>query len=323
MIDLRSDTVTKPTPAMLEAMWRAEVGDDVFEEDPTVAQLEEKAAALFQKEAALFCPSGTMSNQIAIKILTEPTNEILCDKSSHIYCYEGGGFAFNSGCSIRLLDGDRGRLKAQDIAENVNADDKHLPETKLVVLENTHSKGGGSFYRLETISEISAVSRQHGLRLHLDGARIFNALAKTGDSAAEIAAGFDTISFCLSKGLGAPVGSLLLSSKTNHRKARRIRKTLGGGMRQAGFLAAAGIYALDHHIDRLKEDHRRAFELGKALSSLAYVERLLPVETNIVVFTLAADVEVPIFLGYLADHGIKGVQFGKNHDPTGHTLEHR
>ena len=248
-IDLRSDTVTRPGPAMLEAMKNAKVGDDVFEEDPTVIALEEKGAALFGKEAALYCPSGTMCNQIAIKVLTHPMNEIICDKNSHIYYYEGGGWAFHSGCSIRFINGDRGRITAQDVTENINGDNVHLPVTKLVSIENTHNKGGGSYYHLQTLKDISAVCRKNNLHLHLDGARIFNALTETGDSPEEVGKLFDTVSFCLSKGLGAPVGSLLASSKENIKQARRIRKIMGGGMRQAGFIAAAGLYALENLSD--------------------------------------------------------------------------
>jgi threonine aldolase len=312
IIDLRSDTVTRPTPAMLDAMLNAKVGDDVFEEDPTVIALEEKGAALFGKEAALFCPSGTMCNQIAIKILTQPMNEIICDKSSHIYYYEGGGWAFHSGCSIRFIDGNRGRITAQDVLDNINGDNVHLPVTKLVSVENTHNKGGGSIYSMKTLKEISEVCRKNNLNLHLDGARIMNALIETGEDPTEAGKLFDTISFCLSKGLGAPVGSLLISSKENIRQARRVRKVMGGGMRQVGFIAAAGLFALENNITRLKEDHSRAMELGKIISSLGYVKELLPVETNIIVFTLNDNLDPIKFLSYLSQNNIRAVQFGKN-----------
>lgn len=311
-IDLRSDTVTQPSAGMHAAMMNAKIGDDVFEEDPSVIALEEKGAALFGKEAALFCPSGTMCNQIAIKILTQPLNEIICDQNSHIYYYEGGGWAFHSGCSIRFIQGDRGRITPQDVINNINGDNVHLPVTRLVSVENTHNKGGGSCYALETLKEISAVCKKNNLRLHLDGARIFNALTKTNDSAMETGKLFDTISFCLSKGLGAPVGSLLLSSNENIRQARRVRKVMGGGMRQAGFLAAAGIYALENNISRLKDDHMRAGILGKAISSLSCVKELLPVDTNIIVFTLNDDQDAGKFLNYLLENQIKAVPFGKN-----------
>jgi threonine aldolase len=311
-IDLRSDTVTRPSPAMLQAMMSAKVGDDVFEEDPTVLALEEKGAALFGKEAALFCPSGTMCNQVAIKILTRPMDEIICDQRSHIYYYEGGGWAFHSGCSIRFINGDRGRITAQDVLDNINGDNVHHPVTKLVSIENTHNKGGGSFYTMDTLKEISAVCKKNNLHLHLDGARIFNALAETKDAPAEAGKLFDTVSCCLSKGLGAPVGSLLISSRENIRQARRVRKVMGGGMRQAGFIAAAGLFALENNIPRLKEDHRRAKELGKTISTLAYVKELLPVDTNIIVFTLNDDKDAGKFLDYLSASNIKAVLFGKN-----------
>jgi threonine aldolase len=312
IIDLRSDTVTRPGPGMLDAMKNAQVGDDVFEEDPSVIALEEKGAELFGKEAALFCPSGTMCNQVAIKLLTQPMDEIICDKNSHIYYYEGGGWAFHSGCSIRFINGDRGRITSQDVLENINGDNVHLPVTKLVSLENTHNKGGGSFYNLQTLNEISAVCKKHNLNLHLDGARIFNALTETGNTPVEIGKLFDTVSFCLSKGLGAPVGSLLASTMENIKQARRIRKVMGGGMRQAGFIAAAGLYALENNISRLKEDHQRARELSKTISSLEYVKELLPVDTNIIVFTLHDNQDAGKFLSYLSENNIKAVPFGKN-----------
>ncbi len=312
IIDLRSDTVTRPSPGMLDAMHNAKVGDDVFEEDPTVIALEEKGAALFGKEAALFCPSGTMCNQVAIKVLTQPLNEIICDKNSHIYYYEGGGWAFHSGCSIRFINSDRGRITAQDVIDNINGDNVHLPVTKLVSLENTHNKGGGSYYDFQTLKDIASACSKNNLSLHLDGARIFNALTETGNSPREIGNLFDTVSFCLSKGLGAPVGSLLASSKENIKMARRIRKVMGGGMRQAGFLAAAGLYALENNIGRLKEDHRRANQLAKTISALDYVKEMLPVDTNIIVFTLMDDRDAGKFLNYLSENNIKGVAFGKN-----------
>lgn len=311
MIDLRSDTVTKPTREMLEAMFAAEVGDDVFDEDPTIKKLEEKSAALFGKEAALYCPSGTMTNQIAIRILTQSQQEVICDRLAHLYYYEAGGIAFNSGCSVRLLNGDRGRLNAKDIEENINPDNIHHPVTAVVTLENTSNKGGGSYYSLQAIKEIKEVCDRHRLKLHLDGARIFNALEETKDSPAETGKYFDTISVCLSKGLGAPVGSVLLSTKENIRKAKRVRKVFGGGMRQAGFLAAAGIYALDNNIARLKEDHRRAKIIGEEIKKLPFVEELFPVDTNIVVFRLSERMKSEDFLKKLSQKDIKAVPFGK------------
>lgn len=283
-VDLRSDTVTKPTPGMLEAMWSAKVGDDVFGEDETVNALEEKAAAMFGMEAGIFCPSGTMTNQIAIKCFTQPLDELIADQRSHVYRYEGGGIAFNSAVSTRLLNGDRGRITAEMIAPEINADNVHYPRTSLVVLENTVNRGGGSCYTLEDIKPIAALCREKGLKLHLDGARIFNALVHTGDKAADYWQCFDGISICLSKGLGVPVGSVLLGKRETIKYARRVRKVLGGGMRQAGFLAAAGIYALDHHVERLKIDHAHAKLLADALETQSWVESVLPADTNIVLF---------------------------------------
>jgi threonine aldolase len=312
LIDLRSDTVTKPTAGMLEFMMSAKVGDDVFGEDPTVSLLEEKAAKMFGMEAALFCPSGTMTNQIAIRLHTQPQDEVICDKLSHIYLYEGGGVAYNSLASVRLLDGDRGRITAEQVKENINnPEDIHFARTALVSLENTMNKGGGCYYSLAEIARIHAVCKEHGLALHLDGARLFNALAATGEDPQEYGKYFDTISICLSKGLGAPVGSLLLGSKDQIKKARRFRKVMGGGMRQAGFLAAAGIYALEHHVGRLKEDHEKARVLAATLEKQNYVGSVMPVETNIVIFTLAQGLEPKSFLETLAAAGIRAVAFGK------------
>lgn len=286
MIDLRSDTVTRPTPGMLEAMFTAKVGDDVFRDDPTVNALEDKAAKLFGMEAAIFCPSGTMTNQIAINVHTHPGDEVICHKHSHVYFYEGGGMMRNSGVSVRLLEGEQGLIKASDVAANINPDDVHRPVTKLVEVENTMNKGGGACYPYVDLLEIRAVCDANNLQLHLDGARLFNAMVATGTTPADFGAIFDSISICLSKGLGAPVGSLLLGNQVFVNKARRVRKVLGGGMRQAGYLAAAGIYALDHNVDRLIEDHKKAQYLGKVLEEMPYVESVLPVETNILIFTL-------------------------------------
>ncbi|WP_029283042.1 low specificity L-threonine aldolase [Pedobacter sp. R20-19] len=287
-LDFRSDTVTKPTPGMLEAMMTARVGDDVFGEDETVAALEEKLCHTFNMEAGLFCPSGTMTNQIAIKCFTQPMDEVICDQTAHVYRYEIGGIAYHSSASVRLLYGDRGILTPELIEPEINEDNIHYPNSSLVVLENTVNKGGGKCYHLNQIAPIHHLCNIKGLKLHLDGARIFNALIATGDKAHEYGKYFDGISVCLSKGLGAPVGSVLLGSKDMIRKARKIRKAFGGGMRQAGFLAAAGIYALDHHVERLKEDHQHAHALAAALLSTKYVLSVLPVETNIVIFEVAA-----------------------------------
>ncbi|MBE9583851.1 aminotransferase class I/II-fold pyridoxal phosphate-dependent enzyme [Mucilaginibacter sp. JRF] len=302
-VDFRSDTITKPTPAMLEAMMNAKVGDDVFGEDETVNALEEKAAALFGMEAGLFCPSGTMTNQIAIKCFTQPMDELIADQTAHVYWYEGGGIAFNSAVSTRLLNGYRGILTAEMIEPEINAENIHYPNTSLVVLENTVNKGGGSCYTLEQIKPIAQLCRENNLKLHLDGARIFNALAHTGDSAVDYGKYFDGISVCLSKGLGTPVGSVLLADKETIKKARRIRKVLGGGMRQAGFLAAAGIYALDHHVDRLKVDHAHARILADELSQRNWVTHVMPVETNIVLFDTIEPAD--LIVAKLAEKGIK------------------
>src|ERR1700742_2619626 len=302
-VDLRSDTVTKPTPGMLEAMWSAKVGDDVFGEDETVNALEEKAAAMFGMEAGIFCPSGTMTNQIAIKCFTQPLDELIADQRSHVYRYEGGGIAFNSAVSTRLLNGDRGRITAEMIAPEINAENIHYPHTSLVVLENTVNKGGGSCYTLEDIKPIAALCHNKKLKLHLDGARIFNALANTGDKAIDYGKYFNGISVCLSKGLGAPVGSVLLADKETIKYARRLRKVFGGGMRQAGFLAAAGIYALDHHVERLKIDHAHANTLATELKKCSWVTNVIPADTNLVLFDTVAPAEE--ILKKLLDKGIK------------------
>jgi threonine aldolase len=312
IVDLRSDTVTKPTPGMLEAMFSAKVGDDVYGEDETVNELERKASALFGMEAALFCPSGTMTNQIAIKCFTNPLEEVITDQTAHIYQYEGGGIAFNSAASVRLLNGDRGRLTPEIIETNINPDNIHHPKSSLVVLENTVNRGGGSYYRIEDIEPIYHLCKLKNLFLHLDGARLFNALVETGDDLRDYGRMFNGISICLSKGLGAPVGSLFLASKTTITKARRIRKVLGGGMRQAGFLAAAGIYALDHNVERLKEDHLHAKALEAALRQLPYVIAVLPVETNIVIFELEDHFKCESFVQQLNHFGIKCNTFGKH-----------
>ncbi|QEC80606.1 aminotransferase class I/II-fold pyridoxal phosphate-dependent enzyme [Mucilaginibacter ginsenosidivorax] len=309
-VDLRSDTVTKPTPGMLEAMWSAKVGDDVFGEDETINQLEEKAAAMFGMEAGIFCPSGTMTNQIAIKCFTQPLDELIADQTAHVYRYEGGGIAFNSGVSTRLLNGYRGIITAEMIEPEINAENIHYPHTSLVVLENTVNKGGGSCYTLNDIEPIAQLCQSSDLKLHLDGARIFNALAHTSDKAVDYGTYFDGISVCLSKGLGAPVGSVLLADKATIKYARRIRKVMGGGMRQAGFLAAAAIYALDHHVERLKIDHAHARILGDELGKLSWVSNILPVETNIVLFDTVEPAKA--ILAKLAEKGIKASDTDKH-----------
>lgn len=310
IIDLRSDTVTVPSSEMKNAMFNAPVGDDVFGDDPTINQLEALGASIFGKEAALFCPSGTMTNQIAIKINTNAPGELICDELSHVYKYEGGGIGFNSGLATKLIKGTTGQITAAQIEAAINPDDVHFPETQMVSLENTCNKGGGTIYPLSEIKKIKALCDKKSLTLHLDGARVFNAIVEGDYSAKELGEQFDTISVCLSKGLGAPVGSLLLGTKKNIKKARRIRKILGGGMRQAGYLAAAGIYALENNIDRLKEDHTRAKQLGKTLSKLSYVKSVLPVYTNIVIFEVVESIDFTTIIDKLAVKGIKVVPFG-------------
>ncbi len=285
MIDLRSDTVTKPTPEMLQAMMNAEVGDDVYKEDPTVNELERRVADLFGTDEALFFPTGSMANQAAIKMHTQPGEQLICDKYAHVYNYEGGGVSFNSGVSCKLLDGNRGMITAAQVEEAINPPDfYHSPLTTLVCVENTTNKGGGACYEMSTLHEIKKVCEKHDLGLHLDGARLFNAIVAKNQDPKEYGALFDTISICFSKGLGIPLGTVLTGKSELMKKAMRVRKVLGGGMRQVGFIAAAGLYALDNHIDRLVEDHRRASELGDFLSKLPYVKKVEPVETNIVIF---------------------------------------
>jgi threonine aldolase len=304
MIDFRSDTVTRPTPGMLHAMYNAPLGDDVFGEDPTVNRLEQFAAQLFDKEAALFCPSGTMTNQIAIKCHTQPGDEVICDHLSHIYQYEGGGIAFNSGCSVRLLEGNRGRVTADQVLAAINPDDIHKPVTTLVSLENTANRGGGSCYNFADIQAIKEVCSNNGLKFHLDGARLFNALIAKNETCQQYGKAFDTISICLSKGLGAPVGSLLVGPADFIRKARRIRKVLGGGMRQAGSLAAAGLYAIENQVNRLATDHYHAAELKKVLQEKDFVGNILPVETNIVIFEVMGRFTAPELVTLLKKSGI-------------------
>lgn len=307
MIDFRSDTVTKPTPGMLAFMQSAPVGDDVFGEDPSINSLERIAAAKFGMEAGLFCPSGTMTNQLAIKTHTQAGDEVICDRLSHIYQYEGGGIAFNSGCSVQLLEGNRGRVTANQISAGINAEDVHKPITRLVSLENTSNRGGGACYDFEEFKAIKKVTDAHGLALHLDGARIFNALVHKKEAAIEYGNIFDSISICLSKGLGAPVGSVLLGSASFIKKARRWRKVFGGGMRQAGSLAAAGIYALDHHIDRLAIDHKNALTLSEVLINKDFVTDLLPVETNIVIATIGGKYTAASLVAILKEKGVLAI----------------
>ena len=311
-INLISDTVTTPTKGMLEAMMSAKVGDDVFKEDATVNALEEKTAALFGMEAALFFPSGTMANQTAIKVHTQPGEQLIFDHYAHIFNYEGGGVSFNSGVSCKLIEGHRGMITAQQVKAAINPPDfYHSPMTTLVSLENTTNKGGGAIWDFEEMKAIKEVCTANGLKFHLDGARIWNALAVTGEDPKIYGTLFDSLSVCFSKGLGCPVGSVLLGSKDFIAKALRVRKVFGGGMRQAGFLAAAGIYALDHHRERLKEDHRKAKEIEAILSEKAFIFSVSPVDTNIIIFELNESVlDTNAFMDKMNKNNIRLISMG-------------
>ena len=304
VIDFRSDTVTKPTAGMLNAMMEAPIGDDVFGEDPSVNQLEKMVSDMFGMEDAIFCPSGTMTNQIAIKCHTQPGDEVICDESAHIYQYEAGGMAFNSGVSVKLLYGDRGRINAGQVLSAINPDDDHKAHSSLVCLENTSNRGGGSCYGFDEIKNIKKICSDHNLKFHLDGARLFNAIVEKNEKPEEYGEIFDSISICLSKGLGCPVGSLLIGKKNFIKKAGRIRKVFGGGMRQAGFLAAAGIYALQNNIARLKEDHAHAKQISETLAKKSFVKMVLPVETNIIIFELDSTITAPALVQKLKEHDI-------------------
>jgi threonine aldolase len=304
-INLVSDTVTKPSVEMLNVMFNAKVGDDVYKQDPTVNELEETLADLFGMEAALFFPSGTMANQTAIKLHTQPGEQVICDKYSHIYHYEGGGASFNSGVSCCLVDGKRGMITA-DLVKNAINDPEfyHAPLTSLVSIENTTNKGGGACYEIETLQAIKQVCTENNLKYHLDGARLWNALVAKKQHPKQFGELFDTISVCLSKGLGAPVGSVLLGTKEDMKRALRIRKIFGGGMRQSGYLAAAGLYALQNNINRLEIDHRRAKELGSLLEKMPWVANVESVETNILIFGLQPSVDEKLFMEKLKQKGI-------------------
>lgn len=295
---------------MLKAMMSAEVGDDVFRKDPTINALEERMAAMFGHEAALFCASGTMANQLAIKCHTQPLDEMICDISSHVYQYETAGYGFHSGISVKLLHGTNGKITPEMIATAINPDFDWLPNTKLVVVENSCNRGGGSYYTNDEVAAIRQLCLDSGLKLHLDGARLFNVLVETGESTKDVGQHFDSISICLSKGLGAPVGSVLIGDAAYIKKARKFRKVFGGGMRQAGILAAAGLYALDHNIKRLKIDNDRAKYLGDLLTSLPYVEHVRPVQTNIIIFDLVDSISPERFVKYLEDNDISSAAFG-------------
>jgi threonine aldolase len=312
MVDLRSDTFTKPTPAMLEAMMRAEVGDAVFNEDPTVNELEEMVAGMFNMEAAIYCPSGTMTNQIAIKVHTKPGDEVVCSRMAHIYQFEGGGIAFNSAASVALIDSENGTFTSEDVRLNLNnPDDPHKAFTRLVAVENTVNRGAGSCWDIEELRRIRGLCDEKKLALHLDGARLFNALAVDGNKPADYGIMFDSISVCLSKGLGAPVGSLLLGSKDFIKQGVRIRKVLGGAMRQAGYMAAAGIYALKNNIKRLAEDHNNASRIASALKESKVVETVNYGGTNIIIFTVVKEMNASEYLKKLNDHGIMALKTGE------------
>jgi len=311
MIDLRSDTLTLPSVAMKEKMLSVKLGDDVFGEDPTVNLLEHKAALMFGMESAIFCPSGTMTNQIAINIHTQPGDEVICSRESHIYNYEGGGIAKNSGASVRLIERNNGLLNHEDVLKNINQDDVHCPRTALVALENTSNRGGGVCYSNDELIEIKNVCVQNKIPLHLDGARIFNALVEKKQSPKSYGKIFDSISICLSKGLGAPVGSLLIGNKQFINRARRVRKVFGGGMRQAGIIAAGGIYALENNIDRLVDDHKRARIIANAAKECSWIQNVVPVETNIIVCYMKHDKSNKAFINKLEELGIKCIPFGE------------
>ncbi|TRW27453.1 threonine aldolase [Flavobacterium zepuense] len=311
-INLVSDTVTRPSHEMLQQMFRAKVGDDVYKQDPTVIELEETVANLFGMEEALFFPSGTMANQTAIKLHTQPGEELICDKWAHVYNYEGGGAAFNSGASCKLVDGNRGMMTAAQVTEAINPPDfYHSPLSSLVCIENTTNKGGGACYELQTLHDIKEVCNQNNLKYHLDGARLWNALVAKKQHPTQFGQLFDTISVCLSKGLGAPVGSVLLGSHGTIKRALRVRKMLGGGMRQAGYLAAAGLYALQNNVGRLEEDHRRAKELAAILQQQPYVDTVEPVETNILIFSLKPQYNEAAFVEKLKQKSIFISSLGK------------
>lgn len=310
IIDLRSDTVTKPSIDMLDAMMQAKVGDDVFREDPTVNQLEQHIASMFGKEQALFFPSGTMANQTALKLHTNPGDQVICDKYAHIYNYESGGASFNSGVSCKLINKNDGLFTAAHVIEAINPDAYYYSKTSLVEIENTANRRGGTCWDYNEILKIKTVCNNHKLGFHLDGARIWNALVAKSETAKQYGAVFDTISVCLSKGLGCPIGSVLVGDSEIMENAIRLRKIFGGNMRQAGYLAAAGLYALDNNIERLKEDHKKAKEIGEVLSELSVIKKVEPIETNIVIFELNDDVSETNFVQNLDKKGIKIISMG-------------
>ncbi|MDG1660644.1 MAG: GntG family PLP-dependent aldolase [Winogradskyella sp.] len=313
IIDLRSDTVTKPTKGMLDTMLTAEVGDDVYKEDPSINALEQRLADMFGMDEALFFPTGSMANQAALKLHTNPGEQVICDKYAHIYNYEGGGASFNSGISCKLVDGHRGMFTAEQAEASINPPDfYHSPLTSLIAVENTTNKGGGACWDFEELKKLRQVAANHGLGYHLDGARLWNALIVTDQSPKQYGELFDTISVCLSKGLGCPIGSVLIGNNDLMQGAIRVRKILGGGMRQVGFAAAAGLYALDNHFERLAEDHKKAKEIGEVLSKNTSIEKVEPIETNILIFELKSHVNETDFLNRLSEKGIQIIGMGSN-----------
>jgi len=310
IIDLRSDTVTKPSKGMLDAMMSARVGDDVFREDPTVNQLEERLAKMFGKEKALFFPSGSMANQIAIKLHTNPGEQVICDKYAHIYNYEVGGVAFHSGATCKLLDGNRGMFTAAQVKEAISPSEYYYSQTSLVEVENTTNKGGGACWDFNELQKVKDVCKTNNLGFHLDGARLWNAMVAKNETTIQYGNTFDTISVCLSKGLGCPIGSVLIGDDEVMKKSLSLRKLFGGNMRQVGYLAAAGLFALDHNIDRLAEDHKRAKEIGEELSKLSIIRKVEPIETNIVIFELNNDVDEAQFLNTLTEKNIHIIGMG-------------
>jgi len=313
IVDLRSDTVTVPSKGMLEFMMDSNVGDDVYGEDPTVNQLQNKVASIFGKDVGMFFPSGTMANQTAIKLHTNPGEQVICDKYSHIYNYEGGGASFNSGVSFNLINGERGMFNAKQAADSINPKDfYHSPLSSLIAVENTTNKGGGACWNINELKQIKKIAKLNNLGMHLDGARIWNALIANGDNPLEIGKIFDTISVCLSKGLGCPIGSVLIGDKNIMNNALRIRKILGGGMRQAGYLANAGLYALDNNIERLSEDHKKAKEIGEVLMKSKFIKSVEKIETNIVIFQLQEDINEFSFIKKLNKLNIKLISMGSN-----------
>lgn len=312
IIDLRSDTVTKPTPGMMEAIMNAKVGDDVYKEDPSANELENRLADMFGMDGALFFPTGSMANQAAVKLHTQPGEQLICDKWAHVYNYEGGGVSFNSGVSCKLVDGDRGMITAQQVEAAINPPDfYHSPLTTLVCLENTTNKGGGACYDFKEMKKIRLISEANNLKLHLDGARLMNAIVANKEDPKEYGKLFDTISICLSKGLGTPLGSVLIGRREVMQNAMRVRKVLGGGMRQVGFMAAAGLYALDNHVERLAEDHQKALEIALVLKDQSYVSVVEPTETNIVIFYLSKDMNEDVFLKDMLKKNIKISNMGQ------------